>query len=131
MKKTAGLAMKALIAAMSENANDKGEILNFLKECGCFEKEVGIDDSFDKNLREVRKAYRMALTPEHRLQILTLVAKVPFWKLKKFNPPEKPKIERKKDHDGDEEMMSKEDMNDDDYEDIDTDDDMNDTETGM
>ena len=131
MKKTAGLAMKALIEAMSENVNDKGEILNFLKESGCFEKEVGCDDSFDTNLREVRKAYRMALTRQHRLQILTLVAKVPFWKLKKFNPPEKPKIDQTKDHDGDEEMMSENDMENDDYEDIDTDDDMNDTETGM
>ena len=78
MKKTFGLAIKAAINAMSGNIKDHGELLKFLKESGCMEKEIGNDTVQDAYLREVVKAYNMAETPEHRLQILTVVAKVPY-----------------------------------------------------
>ena len=121
LKKTAGLAVKAVIAAMSENTNDHSEIWNYLKESGCVEKELGTDDSLDANLREIRKAHNMASSEPERIQILSLVAKVPFWKLKKFNPPELPKNEgwENIDQNEDTEMMSEEETeNDNDYEDI-------------
>ena len=121
MKKTFGLAVKAVIQSVSSNPNDHGEIWNYLKESGCVEKELGIDSSLDANLREIRKAHNMAASEAERIQILSLVAKVPFRKLKKFNPPEQPKNEGWENigQDEDEEMRSEEEReNDDDYEDI-------------
>ena len=49
--------------------------------------------SLDSHLLEIRKAYNRALSDHQRLQIISVLAKVPFRKLNQFNPPKPEKIE--------------------------------------
>ena len=87
MKKTLGKGVNAMISAFSKCPEDHGNIWNFLKESGIVEKELGENAALSSYMREIVIAYNKSTTSRERVQILSLVSKLGFGRLKKFNPP--------------------------------------------
>ena len=92
MKTTLSKAVKASISALSKCKNDHGAIYTYVKESGCIEKEVGQKAMMDSHIREVIRAHNKNPDPKHRVQCISLVSKLGFGRLRKFNPPPVKKV---------------------------------------
>ena len=87
MRKTLGLTIKAAISAFTSCEDDIGEIWTDVKDSGFVEKALGQKVLMDSYIKEIVRAHNLACNPRERIQILSLVSKLGFDKLRKFNPP--------------------------------------------
>ena len=92
LRRTIGLANKAIITAMTHHDEDHEPIWRDVKESECIERALGLIRFLDKNLKLIIRAYNKAPSENERLQIVTAVADIKFCKLNQFNPPKTPKL---------------------------------------
>ena len=96
MKITLGKVVAAAIALLSKCPEDFGSIWNFLKNSCIVEKLLGQDVLIDIYLEEIVLAWNKALDMDIRIQIMSLVAKLGYPRLKLLNPPVVKKIKKAK-----------------------------------
>ena len=87
MKTTLGKVVKAAISALSKLPEDHGNIWDFLKQSGNVEKELGIGALTDIYIKQIIKAHNRAVNECVKDQMISLVAKHGYRRLRKFNPP--------------------------------------------
>merc|ERR1712228_818058 len=87
MRKTVALGFKAILSAFTDCEADRGEIYIDVKDSGFMEKSLGQKVLMDSYMKEIVRAHNMASTAREKIQILSLVSKMGFGRLKKFNPP--------------------------------------------
>ena len=100
MKITLGKVIAAAIALLSKCPEDFGSIWNFLKNSRIVEKLIGQDLLIDIYLEEIVLAWNKALDMDIRIQIMSLVAKLGYPRLKLLNPPGVKKTKKAKSETG-------------------------------
>ena len=96
MKRTLAKVVKAAISALSKCPEDHPNIWNFFKQSGYVETELGISALTDVYIKQIINANNRATNEVVRDQMLSLVAKLGYRRLRKFNPPKRKKIAKKK-----------------------------------
>ena len=109
MRKSVSLAFKAAISAFTDCPDDYGEIYIDVKDSGFMEKALGQKVLMDSYIKEIVRAHNMASTAREKIQILSLVSKMGFGRLKKFNPPNVKEVESDDEDDTDIDMETKDD----------------------
>ena len=87
MRKSVAFGIKAVCSAFTSCKDDLGEIYVDVKDSGFVEKALGQKVLHDSYIKEIIRAYNMAPDARARTQILSLVSKMGYGRLKKFNPP--------------------------------------------